>query len=279
MSIESKYSLLKQILKDLGRVVVAYSGGVDSTFLLKAAVNTLGAENVLACIAKGPSLPKSQYQRAVKLARKINAKIQNIEQTELNDAAYSANKADRCFYCKSHLFEILTAIAKEKKFSYVICGHNFDDVKDYRPGNLAAKKYGICSPLMEAKLTKSDIRQLSRQLGLPTADIPASPCLASRIMYGLKITTQKLNQIEKAEDFLKKFGLVEFRVRHHDQIARIEVHPQDFEKITTEPARSKIIKKLKSLGFKYVTVDLQGFRSGALNELLSENEKRGNRGP
>jgi len=274
MNLKQKYRSLQKILAELGKVVVAYSGGVDSTFLLKAAVDTLGAENVLACIAKGPSLPKSQYIRAIKLAKKINAKIQNIEQTEMADTAYSDNKADRCFYCKSHLFEILTEIAKEKKFNYVICGHNFDDIKDYRPGNKAAKKYGIYSPLMEAKLTKEDIRQLSRQLGLPTADIPASPCLASRIMYGLKITSQKLKQIEDAEELLKKFGLVEFRVRHHNEIARIEVHPRDFEKITTEPARSKIVKKLKSLGFKYITIDLQGFRSGSLNELLTNNEKR-----
>jgi uncharacterized protein len=275
VNLQQKYNSLQKTLRKLGRVIVAYSGGVDSTFLLKVAVDTLGTKNVLACIAKGPSLPKSQYLRAARLAKKINAKLQAIKQTEMADAAYSANKADRCFYCKSHLFEILTAIAKEKKFNYVICGHNFDDLKDYRPGNLAAKKYGICSSLMEAKLTKNDIRQLSRQLGLPTADIPASPCLASRIMYGLKITTQKLKQIEQAEEFLKKFGLIEFRVRHHEEIARIEVHPQDFKKIAAEPNRLKIIKKLKSLGFKYVTIDLQGFRSGSLNELLTKNEKRG----
>ncbi len=273
VNLQQKYNSLEKTLRKLGKVVVAYSGGVDSTFLLKVAVDTLGTENVLACIAKGPSLPKSQYLRAVKLAKKINAKIQAIKQTEMADAAYSDNKADRCFYCKSHLFEILTRIAKEKKFNYVICGHNFDDLKDYRPGNKAAAKFGIRSPLMEAKLTKNDIRQLSRQLGLPTADTPASPCLASRIMYGLKITTQKLKQIEQAEEFLKKLGLVEFRVRHHEEIARIEVHLQDFEKITTEPVRSKIIKKLKSLGFKYITIDLQGFRSGSLNEMLTKDDK------
>ena len=274
--LEEKYNSLQRILKRLGKVIIAYSGGVDSTFLLKAAVDTLGAENVLACISCGHSLPKSQYLRAVKLAKKINAKIQNIEQTELNDTAYSANKADRCFHCKSRLFGVLTHIARENNFNYVVCGHNLDDKSDYRPGNLAAQKFNVRSPLTEAKLTKNDIRQLSRQLNLPTADIPASPCLASRINYGLEITEQRLKQVEEAEEFLKTFGLVEFRVRHHDTIARIEVHPQDFEKITTEPARSKIIQKLKSLGFKYVTVDLQGFRSGSLNESLTEDQKREN---
>lgn len=274
MNLEQKYHFLQQILAELGKVIVAYSGGVDSSFLLKVAVDTLGPKNVLACIAKGPSLPKSQYLRAVRLAKRINAELRMIKQTEMTDTAYSANKADRCFYCKSHLFEILTRIAKEKKFNYIVCGHNFDDIKDYRPGNLAAKKYGVCSPLMEAKLTKEDIRRLSRQLGLPTADIPASPCLASRIVYGLQITGQRLKQIEDAEEFLTRFGLTEFRVRHHETIARIEVHPEDFGKITVEPNRSKIIKKLKSLGFKYVTVDLQGFRSGALNETLKKRDKQ-----
>jgi uncharacterized protein len=273
MDLKQKYRSLQKTLAELSKVVIAYSGGVDSTFLLKVAVDTLGPANVLPCIAKGPSLPAAQYRKALSIAKKIGVAVQAIEQTEFDDQQYLANKADRCFYCKSHLFEILTSIAKEKKFNYVICGHNFDDLKNYRPGNLAAKKYGIYSPLIEAKLTKEDIRQLSRQLGLPTADIPASPCLASRIMYGLKITTQKLKQIENAEEFLRKFGLIEFRVRHHNQIARIEVHPQDFEKITTEPARSKIIKKLKSLGFKYITIDLQGFRSGAMNEVLTKKEK------
>ncbi|GAG26611.1 unnamed protein product, partial [marine sediment metagenome] len=143
-----------------------------------------------------------------------------------------------------------------------------------RPGNKAAEIFGVRSPLMEAELTKEDIRQLSRELNLPTADIPASPCLASRISYGLEITEQRLKQIEEAEEFLKGFGLVEFRVRHHDKIARIEVHPEDIEKITTEPARSEIVGKLKSLGFKYVAVDLQGFRSGSLNESLSEEQRR-----
>ncbi len=274
MSVRKKYNSLQEILKKLGKVVVAYSGGVDSTFLLKAAVDTLGAENVLACIAKGPALPQSQYARAIETAKNIGVNVQTVEPDEMADAAYSANKADRCFHCKGHLYGILTDIAKEGNFNYVISGHNFDDKDDFRPGNRAAKSFGIRSPLMEAELTKDDIRQLSRELDLPTADIPASPCLASRISYGLEITEQRLKQIEQAEEFLKTLDLVEFRVRHHDTIARIEVNPQDIDKVTTEPARSQIVEKLKSLGFKFITVDLQGFRSGSLNEPLSEDEKR-----
>ena len=274
LNIQDKYISLQQILEKLGKVVIAYSGGVDSTFLLKAAVDTLGAENVLACIAKGPSLPQSQYLRAIETAENIGVNVQTVEPDELADAAYSANKANRCFHCKSHICKILLDIAKEKGFDRVVFGTNYDDLDDFRPGNRALNIFGIRCPLAEAELTKNDIRQLSRELGLPTADVPASPCLASRISYGLEITEQRLKQIEEAEDFLKGFGLVEFRVRHHDTIARIEVNPQDIEKITIEPARSQIVEKLKSLGFKFVTVDLQGFRSGSMNEPLSEEQKR-----
>jgi uncharacterized protein len=267
-NLQNKYALLQRILKGLGKVVVAYSGGVDSTFLLKVAVDTLGKQNVLACIAKGPSLPASQYRQAVKLAKKIGAKLETVEPNEMADPHFTVNKADRCFHCKAHLMKLLTGIAKEKGFNKVVCGHNLDDNKDYRPGLLAIKKFKIDCPLADAGFTKDDIRKLSRKLHLPIADIPASPCLASRLSYGLAITEKRLRQIEQAEEFLKKLGLVEFRVRHHDTVARIEVHPQDFKKITEEPNRSKIVAELKGLGFKYITIDLQGFRSGALNEAL-----------
>jgi pyridinium-3,5-biscarboxylic acid mononucleotide sulfurtransferase len=273
MNLQNKYILLQSILKGLGKVVVAYSGGVDSTFLLKVAVDTLGRQNVLACIAQGPSLPQSQYRQAVKLAKKISAKLETVEPNEMADPHFIANNANRCFHCKAHLMKLLTGIAKEKGFNKVVCGHNLDDNKDYRPGLLAIKKFKIECPLADAQLTKEDIRKLSRKLSLPTADMSASPCLASRICYGLEITEKRLRQIEQAEEYLKKLGLVEFRVRHHDTVVRIEVHPQDFKKITEDPNRSKIIVELKGLGFKYVTIDLQGFRSGAMNEMLSKNDK------
>jgi uncharacterized protein len=273
MNLEQKSASLRQILKDLRKVVIAYSGGVDSTFLLKSAVDTLGPQNVLACVATGASLPKRELRQAVRLAKVLGVEVQTVEPDELSDPNYAANKADRCFHCKSHLFAILTQLAKNRNFNHVICGHNFDDKDDYRPGIRAAKAFGVRSPLTEARLTKDDIRRLSRKLNLPTADAPASPCLASRISYGLQITEQRLKQVEQAEQFLKTFGLVEFRVRLHESIARIEVHPKHISKITKEPARSKIVKKLKSIGFKFVTVDLQGFRSGSLNELLSKKDK------
>jgi len=274
MDLQSKYNSLKQLLRSLGKVVLAYSGGVDSSFLLKTAVNTLGSENVLACIGVSASLGQSQYKQALEVAEKIDAKVQTLQLDELDDKNYTANKADRCFHCKSRLYRLLTDLAKDKGFDSVICGSNFDDKTDFRPGNRAGEIFSVRSPLAEAELTKEDIRQLSRELSLPTADMPASPCLASRIAYGLEVTEQRLKQVEQAEDFLRTLGFVEFRVRHHDILARIEVPADEIKKITTEPTRTKVIEKLKSLGFKYISIDLQGFRSGSLNEALTEDEKQ-----
>jgi uncharacterized protein len=273
MDLQKKYEKLKDVLAESGRVLIAYSGGVDSTFLLKVAVDTLGKERVSGCVAKGPSLPQSQYDRAVKSAKDMGVELITIQTDEMSDNAYLANKADRCYHCKSHLFEWLANIAKEKGFDTISCGHNFDDLKDYRPGNTAAADFGISAPLIEAKLTKDDIRKLSKKLKLPTADIPASPCLASRIAYGLEITEKNLRQVEEAEEFLKSLGLVEFRVRHHGDVARIEVHPEDMAKIIAPGTSEKIVEKLKQLGFKFVAMDLAGFRSGSLNETLSQTEK------
>ena len=273
MSIKEKYSSLQRLLRSLGKVVVAYSGGVDSTLLLKAAVDTLGTENVLACMSVGPTEPGGQFERAAKFARSIGVELLTVDTNELGDPDFTANKADRCFHCKSHLCKTLLDIGGQKGFNHVVFGANYDDLDDFRPGNRAMNIFGIRSPLAEAKLTKADIRELSREMNLPTADQPASPCLASRIAYGLEVTEQRLKQIDHAETFLRTLGLVEFRVRHHDTIVRIEVHPKDVEKITMEPFRSQIVEKLKSLGFKYITLDLQGFRSGAMNEVLSEGEK------
>ena len=273
MNLQKKYNSLQEILKDLGKIVVAYSGGVDSTFLLKVAVDTLGKNRVSACIAEGPSLPKSQYDFAAVMADNIGVELITIQADEMGDAAYLKNEADRCYHCKLHLFKQLNDLAKQRGFTTVACGHNLDDTKDYRPGNIAAKEFGVSTPLIKAQLTKQNIRDLSRKLGLPTADMSASPCLASRIAYGLEITEEKLKQIEKAEEFLQSMGFVEFRVRHHDTVARIEVHPEDMNKVMDDSLRLKIVEKLKSLGFKFVALDLDGFHSGSLNKLLSEIQK------
>lgn len=272
--LERKYNILKKILIELDSVVVAYSGGVDSTLLLKVAADTLGSKNVLACISAGVVEPKHVLRRAKKIAKDLGVRLQTIDADELKDPNFVANKADRCFHCKSHLCRELLDIAAKNGLKQVVFGTNLDDLDDFRPGNRAMKLFGIRSPLAEAKLTKNDIRALSRKFKLETADVPSSPCLASRLVYGLEISAKRLTQIEKAEDFLRSLGLVEFRVRHHDTIARIEVHQEDFKKVISEPNRSQIIKKLKSIGFKYIAIDLQGFRSGSLNETLSSNEKR-----
>lgn len=275
MTINEKYGLLQNILKKFGKVLIAYSGGVDSTFLLKASVDALGEKNVLACIAAGPSLPKSQYSRAIEMAKSFNVAVKTVQPAELADKAFSANNANRCFICKSHLYQMLKTIAKEEHYDYILCGSNTDDYyKDYRPGNKAAKVFDVRCPLAEAGLSKKDIRQLSRKLNLPTADMPASPCLASRISYGQQITQQKLNQVEQAEEFLKSLGFIEFRVRLESQTARIEVSQNDIEKVVAQ--RQKIAEKLKSLGFIFISLDLEGFRSGSLNQMLSEEEKQKN---
>jgi len=273
MSIEARYSTLQQILRSYGKVVVAYSGGVDSTFLLKAAVETVGPDNVLACIGVSGSLAASQHEQAMAIARDIGVPVRQVAVDELDDAGYSANKADRCFHCKSHLYRLLIEEGKRAGFNTVVCGSNLDDKDDYRPGNRAAVVFRVGTPLMDAGLTKADIRQLSRCMGLRTADLPASPCLASRVSYGLEITEERLRQVEEAEAFLRSLGFVGFRVRHHGDIARIEVAAGDVPKVAAEPARRQIADKLKGLGFKFVTVDLTGFRSGSLNEALSADEK------
>ena len=274
MDIDEKYNSLRSILKTLGRAVIAYSGGADSTFLLKAAVDTMGAENVIACIGISPSLSDSQKTIALDTAEFIGIDVRRIRSDELDDTNYSANNADRCFHCKTHLYRSLGEIAKAEGIEHILCGSNLDDEDDFRPGNRAALDFAVRSPLAQARLTKADIRQLSRKLGLVTADMPASPCLASRISYGLEVTAERLNQVEEAEDFLRSRGFVEFRVRHHGDVARIEVLTEDIKKVVEDGGRAAIVEKFKSLGFKFITVDMQGFRSGALNEVLTEDEKR-----
>jgi pyridinium-3,5-biscarboxylic acid mononucleotide sulfurtransferase len=269
VGVDEKYKSLQETLRSLHRVVVAYSGGVDSAFLLKAALETLGPDNVLACIGVSGSLSAHQHEQAHRLAKAAEATLREVPVDEMEDPAYAANRPDRCFHCKSHLFGRFLAIAQREGYGHVVCGNNLDDQDDYRPGNRAAAQLGVRAPLMEAGLTKADIRELSRRLGLETADIPASPCLASRIPYGLEITAERLEQVEKAETLLRSLGFVEFRVRHHGDVARIEVRPEDMSRVIEPAIRNRIVEGLKSLGFLYIGLDLQGFRSGALNEALN----------
>ena len=270
MEVQDKYRTLQKQLQELGKAAVAFSGGVDSTFLLAAAAEPLGPENILACIGTSPSLPAHQLAQARDIAALLKVRLLEIPLDELADPNYQANKADRCFHCKSHQFRTLAVRAAEEDFIHLACGSNFDDKDDYRPGSLAVEALGILTPLADAELTKEEIRTLSRLRNLPTAEMPASPCLASRIAYGIEITADRLRQVEQAEEFLRSLGFTELRVRHHGPLARIEVPPGRISQVADPALRSRIIEQLKALGFRYITLDLQGFRSGSLNETLSD---------
>ncbi len=273
--LNDKMLLLQQKLRELGRTLIAYSGGVDSTFLLKVAVETLGRDNVLAVISTGPVLPRAELELARQLARQIGANLQEIKTTEMDDPNFRANPADRCFHCKSILFEHLKPIAEQHGLPAILTGLNADDLGDYRPGIQAARKHGVVEPMAAAGLTKAEIRELSKRYGLPTADKPASPCLASRIPYGEPVTEAKLQQIEQGELFLRGLGLRDCRVRHHGNLARLEIPADKIVNFAQPEVREVIVKRFKELGFTFVAMDLQGFRSGGLNEVLKGGGLKG----
>jgi uncharacterized protein len=264
--LDEKRDAARAILRELGSVVVAFSAGVDSTYLLALAVETLGREKVIAAMGISPSLAQREREEGHRLAEKIGASLREIETGEMEDPEYAANPSDRCFYCKQDLFIRLNALREELGFGAVLSGANADDTGDYRPGMEAARQLHVRSPLLEAGLTKEEIRQASQALDLPTWDKPAMACLASRIPYGKSITPQLLGRVEAAENALKDLGLREVRVRDHDLVARIEVPSDHLEKVLAQ--RDVIITSLKNLGYRYVTLDLQGFRSGSMNEVL-----------
>ena len=268
----NKYDKLIDKVQSYERVIIAFSGGVDSTFLAKVCVDTLGSGNVLACIFASPLLPQKHLKFAEKIARDINIRLITVDFDILSNVFFIANGPDRCFHCKKMLLGKIKEIASEKGYSCILCGNNKDDYNDYRPGNKAVELFEVERPLAYAGLTKEDIRQLSRDCGLITADIPSYACLATRISYQEQISRKKLKQIELAENFLAELGFSEYRVRYHNNLARIEVVSEDIDKITN--LRGRILIKFKEFGFQYVAVDLEGFRSGSLNEMLSEHEKQ-----
>ncbi|HDK81310.1 MAG TPA: ATP-dependent sacrificial sulfur transferase LarE [Nitrospirae bacterium] len=265
MAFNDKFTRLKNDLNRMERVIIAYSGGVDSTLLLKVA-SLSGLREILAVTASSESLPSGELIFARQMTEDLDIRHEIIETNELNDKNYADNPSDRCYYCKKELFGKLKAIAAEKNFTYILDGSNQDDTIDWRPGRKAAAELGIHSPLMDAGFGKKEIRDISKYLGLPTWNKAATPCLSSRLPYGEKITSQALEMVEQAENFIKKFGIKELRVRHHAETARIEILPEAFPRLMDGAVREKIIAFLKSLGYKYVTLDLQGFRSGSLNE-------------
>jgi len=270
---QTKFEHLKKTLKKMGRVLVAFSGGVDSSFLLKVAQDVLGRENVLSVTADSETYPKKELKEAISLAKKIglDGRHRIIKTSELKIKNFSENPPERCYHCKYELFSKLKKMARKNKIPYVIDGSNFSDRDDFRPGRKALNKLDIRSPLLESKLTKQEIRALSKKLKLPTWNKPALACLSSRIPYGEKITLKKLKRIEKAESFLKNLGFNQLRVRYHDGIARIELEPKELKGLlSNENLRKKIYDKLRGLGFTYVTLDLLGYRTGSLNDVLKK---------
>ena len=270
-ALRQKLDACRDRLRSIGRLAVSFSAGVDSTFLLALAVETLGSKNVLAVMGISPSLAARERESGAELARKIGAELAEIDTCELDDPNYAANPTNRCFYCKQDLLTRVIELARQRGYETVATGANADDTGDFRPGLQAGKQLGAVCPLMEAGLTKDDIRAASRALELPTWDKPAMACLASRIPYGQPITAERLGRVERAEYVLKDLGFVTCRVRDHDTVARIEVPPDDVPKIAE--LRDRIAAALKQLGYTYVTVDLQGFRSGSMNETLASTRK------
>ena len=265
--LRQKYERLLGILKELESVIVAFSGGVDSTFLAKAAKDALG-DKALLVTADSETYPASELEESRRLARHLGMRHLVIETRELDNPEYARNAPNRCFFCKEELFTKLEPLAAREGMAHLVYGANMDDLGDHRPGMEAAKRMGVRAPLIEAEFWKTEIRELSREFDLPTWDKPSFACLSSRFQYGDAITAEKLRQVDAAEAFVRSLGFKQFRVRHHDRLARLEIAREEMGRLWEDGIQDSIVARFRELGYLHVTVDLQGFRSGSANDAL-----------
>ena len=269
----AKEERLRELFRGLDSVIVAYSGGVDSSYVAYIANAELGPRAV--CITgQSASLPAYQSEEIDRVVERFGFHHEIIHTEELENPGYRANNADRCFFCKDELYTKLESVARSRNIQHIVDGSTVDDLNDYRPGRQAATQHAVRSPLIEVGLSKSEVRELSRRVELPTWDKPASPCLSSRIAYGTTVTIERLSKVDRGEEILREFGFREFRVRHHDKLVRLEIAQSEMDRVLRKDVIDQLAARFRELGFKYVTLDLQGFRSGSMNEVLPNPRSR-----